>query len=262
MQELTIVGSGTAAPEPQRVGSAYFVRAAGLRLLLDCGPGAVHHLARFELPWPRLTHLLLTHFHTDHVGDVATLLFGLRHGLREPRTEPLQVLGPAGTRDFLERLAAAHGDFVTDPGFPLHIRELTPGDALELADGATLRTCATRHTEGSLGYRLDAGGASLGYTGDTGERADHAEFFRDVDVLVAECSLPEEDAIDTHLTPGRLGRLAAAARPGQLIVTHVYPQLAERDIAGLLRAAGWEGATLRARDGLRLTLGDANPPDA
>src|SRR5262245_28365469 len=98
--ELVVVGSGTAAPHATRVGSAYFVRVGSSNVLFDCGPGAVHHLARFELPWPELTHLCISHFHTDHVGDVAALFFAMKYGQLVPRRQPLKVLGPPGIQEF------------------------------------------------------------------------------------------------------------------------------------------------------------------
>src|SRR5687767_3455062 len=130
--ELVVVGSGTAAPDPTRVGSGYFLRVGPSRVLFDCGPGVVHHLARFELPWRELTHLCLSHFHTDHVGDVAALIFALKYGQPEPRSHPLIVYGPPGTRKFFRKLADTFGDYINNPGFTLDIIELKPGKRVPL----------------------------------------------------------------------------------------------------------------------------------
>lgn len=251
---LSVVGSGTAAPEADRVGAAFWVEAGGDRLLMDCGPGAVHHMARFGVPWPALDHVLISHFHTDHIGDLPNLMFALKWGADRKRVAPLRLWGPAGLRDRLAHMAAAFGDHVTDPGFPLDIRELEPGDRAALGDGLDLQCAATPHTSESLAYRLRAGTATLGYTGDTGPSTDLAAFLSRVDLLVAECSLPDDEALDSHLTPSSLAALARHANPGRLLVTHVYPQLARQDVAGLLRAAGWVGETIRAEDGMRLSV--------
>lgn len=245
---LTIVGSGTAAPESDRVCSGYWVDAGGTRVLMDCGPGVVHHLARFGLPWDRLDHLLISHFHTDHIGDIPMLLFAMKWGVPASRERPLTVWGPAGLRDRLRRMAEAFGDHVTDPGFPVEIRELEPGQS-GLAGDVALETIRTPHTDESLAYRLETEDAALGYTGDTGPSEDVARFLAGTHILIAECSLPDEDAIDTHLTPSRLAAMASVAMPGRLVVTHVYPQQAGRDLVGLLRSAGWTGETVRAHDG-------------
>ena len=268
--KLTIVGSGTAAPTPERACSGYWVEAGDERLLLDCGAGVVHGMARLGLPWDRLDHLLITHFHNDHIGDLPMLLFALKHGVRPKREKPLSLWAPHGIGERLRAMEAAFGDHVADPGFPVLIREVAPGDAFAVGP-LVVRAVATPHTDASLAYRLteatDAAGqepppdtgragaaTSFGYTGDTGPSAEVARFMADVDVLIAECSLPDDEAIATHLSPSSLAALAADAAPGRLVVTHVYPQLEALDPVARVRAAGWAGETVKAEDGLELEI--------
>jgi ribonuclease BN (tRNA processing enzyme) len=253
--KLTIVGSGTAAPDPERVGAALFLETPDARILVDCGPGALHHLARFGLSWPRLDHLVVSHFHNDHTGDIPALLFALKWGTMEGRTSALHLWGPHGLAQRLRAMAEAFGDHVTDPGFPVAVHELSPGESVELGSALTVACASTPHTDESLAYVFrHHGGASLGYTGDTGESEELARFLAGVDVLVAECSLPDDEAMDTHLTPSRLAAMAVMARPVRLIPTHVYPQLARQDLTALLADAGWDGETVRARDGLEIRI--------
>src|SRR5687767_493278 len=160
--ELTVVGSGTAVPEGDRAGSCYFVRVGTSRVLLDCGPGVVRNLARFELPWQDITHLCISHFHTDHIGDIAALIFGLKYGQLEPRTQPLTVFGPVGTRKLFRKLAAAFGDYVKEPGFLIAIEELKPGRRLPLNDVAHISVAKTPHTAESIAFRIDGPQSSLG----------------------------------------------------------------------------------------------------
>ncbi|PYP37288.1 MAG: MBL fold metallo-hydrolase, partial [Gemmatimonadetes bacterium] len=46
-----------------------------LRILLDCGAGSLHRLAEFGLPWHQVTHVILTHFHPDHWGELPMLVY-------------------------------------------------------------------------------------------------------------------------------------------------------------------------------------------
>lgn len=251
---VVVVGSGTVALTPDRVCAGYYVEAGGRRILLDCGPGTPHQLARFGLPWNRLSDVALSHFHTDHIGGLPLLLFALQHGLEDPRTEPLHIYGPAGLRERFDRLADAFGDYMREPRFPLELIELGGGDALALAAGVTLRAAPTPHTAASLAYRLEEGGAALGYTGDTGASDALGDFLAGVDLLIAECSLPDEQSLESHLTPRRVADLANRAEPRRLLVTHVYPQLARLDLPALIRSAGWHGALDLATDGMRLDV--------
>lgn len=248
---LTVVGCGTAALDGARVCSGYLLEDRETRILFDCGAGVVHNLARFALPWPHLTHVALTHFHTDHIGDLPMLLFALQYGLHPPRREPLTLIGPEGLRARLQAMAAAFGEYVSSSAYALDVIEAAPGDRLR-AGTVELHAVHTPHTAASLAYRAAAPDLTLGYTGDTGPSDALGDFLEGVDELIAECSLPDDLAMDIHLTPASLARLAARAAPGRLVVTHVYPQLDRATVPALLRDHGWRGRTTVAADGMTL----------
>ena len=71
--KVTVIGCGMATPDAERVCSGYHVQATGVSLLLDCGPGVVHRMASLGIDWQTITHLCITHFHNDHIGDVPAL---------------------------------------------------------------------------------------------------------------------------------------------------------------------------------------------
>jgi ribonuclease BN (tRNA processing enzyme) len=246
---LVCVGTGTAVPDPDHVGAGFWVEAGAARVLLDCGPGVVHALARLGLAWPSLTHLVLSHFHNDHIGDVPFLLFALRWGTQPGRTAPLTVIGPVGTKRLFRRLGAAFGGHVAKPDFEVRFVELASGGTHALAGDARLAAHATPHTKASLAFRIETSAAAIGYTSDTGESAEVAAFLRGVELLLAECSLPESLAMDAHLTPARLARMAQIAAPRRLLVTHVYPQLERARIPGLVAEAGFRGSVEVVADG-------------
>ena len=249
---LTIVGCGTAVPDPERAASGYHVEIGGLNLLMDCGPGVLHQLARFELDWQHLSHVLITHFHNDHIGDLPALFFAWKWGMQPARAEPLQLLGPKGMRKKLKHMAHAMGDHLAEPGFDLKVHEMGGEHELLLNDVVHLKTLRTPHTRESIAFRLDAPDGSIGYTGDTGYSEQVSVFLSRVDLLIMECSMPDDLAMDTHLSPASAGRMAMQANPGALVLTHVYPQLDRTTLAERVRDAGWSGDTVIAADGLRI----------
>jgi ribonuclease BN (tRNA processing enzyme) len=250
---LVTVGTGTVVPDPERASACHWVETGDTRVILDCGAGAVQGLARAGLPWAEVGHLVVSHFHADHITEIPALVFALRHALPMPRTTPLEIWGPVGTRRLFDAWAAAMGSWLTEPGFGLPVRELVPGRAAEIGE-LRIEVAPTPHTEESLALRLEDDRSALGYTGDTGPDPALAEFFRGVDLLLAECSLPDDLVGDNHLSPGRLARLAAAAGVTRLVVTHVYPQLRGSDVPALIRRAGFEGEVIMARDGLEIRV--------
>src|SRR5215510_7459251 len=94
--KVTVLGSGTAVPDGERNSSGYVVETDEIKLLLDCGAGTVHALARYGIEWERLSHVFISHFHVDHIGELASLFFAFRHGMKTERREPLTVLAPQG----------------------------------------------------------------------------------------------------------------------------------------------------------------------
>lgn len=214
-------------------------------------------MARLGASWQRITHIVLTHLHTDHVGGLAPLLFALKNGLEGVRDAPLTLLGPPGLRHHLNALALAHGSYVLDPGFPLLAHELRPGESWrQPPDDFSIDTVAARHTENSLAIRLDTLDGSLGYTGDTGPDPGLGPFFRGCQLLLAECSHPDGQSMETHLTPCDLADLAVVSSPALLVPVHSYPSLDPDDLPGLLKKAGYEGEVLPGWDGLGLDLTD------
>ncbi|MBT8477666.1 MAG: MBL fold metallo-hydrolase, partial [Gemmatimonadetes bacterium] len=112
------------------------------------------------------------------------------------------------------------------------------------------------HTPESVALRIaSATGAALVYTGDTGPDESLAEFCRNVDLLLAECSLPDDRVGDNHLSPSRLARMARRSGARRVVATHVYPQFRHAvDVASLISEAGYAGPVELASEGLTIDL--------
>ncbi len=252
--ELVVIGSGTVAPSAQRTAPAHWLTAGEVRLLLDCGAGMLHRAARHQVPWADVTHVAVTHFHPDHWGELPMLLFALRWGTLPARSALLRVIGPVGFRTRMTVLAGALGDWVLEPGYPLELVEIAPGESLELAGEVHLEACKTPHTDESLAYAVRDGQARLVYTGDTGPSSDLARWAKPCDLLLAECSLPETQAIAIHLNPTQAGTLGRAAGARRLVLTHFYPAVEGTDPASVA-ARAFGGEVVTANDGDRFTIG-------
>lgn len=252
---LTTIGTGTAAPSPTRVCAGYLVKTGDATLLLDCGSGVVHRMAALGIDWPAITHVLLTHFHADHISDLATLIVAWRHGILPPRSAPIELIGPIGTSALLGRLAAALWDALREPGFPVIVREIEPDGTLALTGATTISARKVPHTDESVAYSIEHGAQRIVYTGDTGFDAALGVWAAGCDLLLAECSLPSSMAIASHLTPEQCGALAALATPRLLVLTHFYPPVEQVDIAALV-AERFGGPLALATDGWTIDIED------
>ena len=128
------------------------------------------------------------------------------------------------------------------------MRELAPGERVDLGDGVTIEAHKVPHTAESVAYSVMRGAARLVFTGDTGFDRAVAEWARGCSVLLSECSLPESLAVPTHLTPAQVGVMAEIAEPGRLVLTHFYPPVLDED-SGEIIALRYAGEVIIAADG-------------
>ncbi len=256
---VTVLGSGTLIPNHLRHPAAFLIAEDDTLLLLDCGSGVLDGMSRFGVPWADLTHIALSHFHTDHIGGLAPLMFALSHGMTPPRTAPLTLLGPPGVSHLLEALADAYGRYVVEPRFDLTVVELARED--RWSDGMVdLRTCETDHTPHSVAYHWVGGAGSVGYTGDTGQNPMLGDFLAKSDLLIVECSHPDPPPVETHLTPSGVAALARQVSPSLVVTTHVYPALSPDDVPKLVSQAGYDGRVVAGYDGMSVVLEQGAPP--
>jgi ribonuclease BN (tRNA processing enzyme) len=251
---ITVLGSGTISHSATRSCSSYFLEVGGARVLMDCGPGTARRLAQYGIDWRTITHVVLTHFHIDHHLDLPALIYAWKYGMLPRRSDPIDIIGPVGTKDLLEKLAGVHGAWVTDPGYPVRITELVPGGSAPLGT-ATLGCTKVPHTPESVAYSVSQSGRRIVYSGDTGFDVAFAEWAKGCDLLLLECSLPASMAIPEHLTPEQCGDLARLAAPRLLALTHLYPPAETMDVRAVV-AARFGGPLVIASDGWTHELRD------
>ncbi|MBV8361393.1 MAG: MBL fold metallo-hydrolase, partial [Deltaproteobacteria bacterium] len=108
LQQMTVVlcGTGDPAPDRDRAAACTAVFAAGHFFLIDVGPSSVRNVGVFALPLSKLTAVLLTHFHSDHIGDLGEIN---TQSWITGRSYPLRVYGPPGVKQVVDGFASAYG---------------------------------------------------------------------------------------------------------------------------------------------------------
>ena len=253
--EWTVLGAGSILPRAGFGCSGHALRPTqgGLVTLFDCGPGSVRMLGTVGIALEEVERVCLTHYHPDHCLDLLALAFARRSPSFEPRIRrPLEIIGPRGLVEFLERGAALYGEKTWTRFGAATVVEVDPSERGASLDRGELRLAwvATLHTPHSIAWRADGPGGSVAYSGDTGENADVAELARGADLFVCECSFPDDAAVDHHLTPSSAARLARTAQCKTLLLTHFYPSLTPES-AREAAARTFDGAVETARDGSR-----------
>jgi ribonuclease BN (tRNA processing enzyme) len=110
-------------PTGDRFQTGLVVESGDDRLLVDCGSGVLHALARTDAGYEGADAVLLTHHHLDHVADLLPLLKA-RWLAGE---ESLAVAGPPGTKALLTDLLDVHDYLRGRTELAVPARYPTPG---------------------------------------------------------------------------------------------------------------------------------------
>lgn len=243
--ELILLGTGTCVPSIERNASGYVVRYNDLTIILDIGNGILRRMLEANVDYKDVDAICLSHFHPDHVTDLVSFLFATRHTPGFTRTKELIIIGPVGLRDFLDKLSAVYGEWILHPNFSLQIIELESSE-IEISP-LSIKTARANHSEESIAYRItEPNGGSITYSGDTDECESIVELARGTDILVIECSFPNNNKIAGHLTPAEVGKIARASQCKQVVLTHIYP-VHETDPTNELREI-FDGKVTLGRD--------------
>ncbi|WP_380681425.1 ribonuclease Z [Salinigranum sp. GCM10025319] len=144
---VTFLGTSAAMPTAERGPSAVICNREGERYLFDCGEGTQRQMMRFNTGFA-VSYLFVTHLHGDHVLGIPGLLQSWDFNDRD---EPLAIHAPPGSRRHLDSLLHAGGH---QPGFPIRINEVSPGNVALDGDNFEVRAFETQHRTRSVGWAL------------------------------------------------------------------------------------------------------------
>ena len=255
--KLIVLGSGTSVPHPRRASAALWLETKAGSILLDCSADAAHRMAAEKVNWPDLDAIWISHLHLDHCGGLASLLFGLKWSPQtQERRKPLKIFACPGTKKLVQAIDESNDYGLFELPFPISLTEVSEYE-FEILPRVRAQTFSTPHTRESLAIRIsDAEGASLAYSSDTGYSEELAEFARDTDLFVLECSFRRDKPTGKHLELADAMRLAKLARPRKLLLTHLYPEWDGIDLEDQAHTL-WTGETVMAFDGLRIDIDKA-----
>jgi ribonuclease Z len=255
MARCTLLGTAAALPTAERDNTALVFVGDASAILVDCPGGAYAKLLRAGVAPPRLTHLVLTHQHTDHTHGLPGLLQSLWLG---GRTEPLPIAGLPEVQALVDRALAAFAPFGERAPFalPRHVLPARPSEqpVLETPD-FRVWTAPTEHSVPAVALRVEAraSGTAVVYSSDTAPCAAVERLARGARLLIHEATFSAGGDADAarfaHSTAAQAGRVARAAGTAALWLVHFTP-------AGVMTPA-----TQRAEAAEEFAGAVAVPPD-
>jgi len=229
------------------------------------------------IPYDFLDKVFLSHLHTDHWGDLATLWAG---GWTSGRTVPLRVWGPSGqtpemgTAYAVEHLLKAFNwDKVTRefkitpiPGQVIVEEFDYMGENIVIYqdNGVTIRSWPAIHTgDGPVSFSLEYKGMKIVYGGDTVPNKWFLKYATDADFVIHEtlftpnigtnfynqpAQLAWRACCEFHTSPQAFGKIMSTIKPKHAVVFHFFNEEGTRfDIYDAIRET-YDGPLSMATD--------------
>lgn len=259
--QVVLCGTGSPIPDPDRAAACTAVIAGGHFFLVDAGPGSWEKVDLANLPTGAVEGVFLTHFHSDHIGDLGEVATQSWIG---GRTKPLDLYGPPGVERIAEGLALVYAKDV-EGRVAHHLDAFMPRAAASIAahptalgaapnasavvydrDGLRVTMFRVDHApvEPAVGYRFDWKGRAVVISGDTRKSASLVEHAKGADLLIhevldasvtvraaaaaervgnARLAKLARDIESYHTSPQEVGEVARDAGVAHLVMTHLVP---------------------------------------
>jgi len=282
MAELALIGT-KGGPSLREVGPSFmptssYLALGDLSIVIDCGLGVTAGLVRAGYSLTRLSHIFITHYHSDHYLELGALVHtawtaGLAH--------KIHIYGPPGLDKiwdgFQSMMAFDIAVRISDEGrqpldelVELHIYDTSDDQPFLLLDDGvmTVTGLVNKHPpiDKSFALRFTHQGKTICFSGDTAYLPTLPAFAGNCDILVHEAMLAEgldyilektksvDDRLRTHLLQshsfaGDAAHLAQMAGVSHLVLNHLIPP--ERHICS---DADWQAAVSAHFDG-KLSVG-------
>jgi len=123
--KLTFLGTGYAVPTAKRNHPAILLKYRDESILIDCGEGTQRQFRKLSLNPCKITRILITHWHGDHVLGIPGLIQTLE---LNGYTKILEFYVPKGTGHYLELIQKL---FVHPGAIKIKVHEITNGKVFE-----------------------------------------------------------------------------------------------------------------------------------
>jgi ribonuclease Z len=290
---IYLLGSGGPINNEKRVASSIAIIAGGEFILFDVGPGTYRNADLMRLPVAQLSSIFLTHFHSDHIGDLGEVnIMSWASG----RSKPLEVYGPKGVDKVVNGFKMAyefdtgyriahHGEEIvpSKAGLPLSkiisIKNLNERELCFDRNGVKIYAFEVNHSpvHPAVGYRIEYKGLITVITGDTIKTENLVKHCKNADILFSEAisfdllnnmvAAVEKinpraakiltDIQNYHMNPISAAKLAREAQVKKLVIVHITPPLLNKNLEKLYLKGvteAFDGEVILAEDRMKFSL--------
>lgn len=211
MSSLTLLGTGTCQIEHERRASSVLLELEHTHILFDCGHGIVQRLLEVGVRHHQVQHIVLSHFHPDHISDLIPLLQAGAWSQRDPRKDDLHIYGPVGVQKLIDGLKQVFGaSSFQQPTYQVIVHEIS---AEQFAIGTHQLEFLSLPPAGNHGLRFNWHGKRYAITGDSYFHEEEIAFLTNVDLAIIDSG---------HIADREIVELAVASQAKQIICSHLY----------------------------------------
>jgi ribonuclease BN (tRNA processing enzyme) len=226
---VTLLGTGDAFASFGRSQSGYLIDAPGGRILIEAGPGLMPALKSNGVAPDSFDLLLISHLHGDHFAGLPFLI--LDYMWETPRKKVLTIAGPPRLEErtwLLMRTMFPHFE-LDEIKHKLKFVVLEPGSSTRLGK-FKVRAIRSPHTtpEISLSLRIDGGGKSIVFSGDSGWNDELVELSAGADLFLCECTYYESTQLNFHLNYPLLAANRDKFKVRRMVLTHLGREVLSR----------------------------------
>ena len=225
--QLRFVGSGDAFGSGGRFQTCLHLSGGAGAVLIDCGASSLIAMKRDDVDPAGVAAVILSHLHGDHFGGVPFLILDAQFSRR---TEPLVIAGPPGVRERVEAAMEVFfpGSTAVTRKFAVEFVELAARQPVR-AGPALVTALPVVHASGAppFALRVEYGGRTVAYSGDTEWTDSLLEAARGVDLFVCEAytfDRPVKFHLDYRTVEAQAERLGAR----RIVLTHMGREMLAR----------------------------------
>lgn len=245
--ELIILGSASAVPTIDHENTHLLVVGRDELILIDCPNNPVVPLQKRGFDPLKITHLILTHFHADHVAGVAPFLMS---SWLMGRKRPLHIFGLDETLERYEKMMDLFQWETWNSLYPIEVHRLPPQRMTLIlqSEQFEVHSSPVRHLIPTIGLRIRNrwSGESVAYSCDTEPCEEVVELSQGVKALIHEAV----GEYRGHTAPAQAGEIAQRARAQALYLIHYPSEDGRIRDWEALACSTFEGLVGLAQDGL------------
>ena len=279
--KVTLLGTGTPIPDPDRFGPSTLVEAGNQKLLFDAGRGVPIRVRQLGFRESKIDVVFLTHYHSDHTSGIPDIW--LTGWLGNSRQKPFRLIGPVGAKSLMANLENAYAldikirlvdEKLPPEGIATAVEEFEKDGVVYDNDGVKVIAFTVDHgadIKPAVGYRIEYKGHAVVISGDTRYDQNVIKYGTGVDLLIHEVCIvrPEllsnpfiKRVVDHHTTPREAGQVFSLAKPKLAVYSHLVflasdkvPRATVNDIVAGTRET-YDGPLQVGEDLMSFEIGD------